>query len=148
MDLIKENTEKKRAVFLKDSDTVRKFWYNKEPGWIYQHADTLKKVQPGYVKKVGPNYIDFVRYVGIPASKLKHTEKFVQEITHFCVNQIQNTLPYAHGDWVLSNIIVDGENMYMVDWDNVGIYPTAQIYEKLKSDLQSAFGDLFDPSSI
>ena len=48
----------------------------------------------------------------------------------------------------LSNIIVDGENMYMVDWDNVGIYPTVQIYEKLKSDLQSAFGDLFDPSSI
>lgn len=148
MDLIKENKEKKRAVFLKDSDTVRKFWYDKEPGWIYQHADTLKKVQPGYVKAVGENYIDFTRYVGIPASKLKHTKEFVKEITNFCVNQIQDTTPYAHGDWVLSNIIINGNKIEMCDWDNVDKYPKEEVLEKMRSDLKSAFGDKFDPTSI
>ena len=148
MDLIKQNTEKKRAVFLKDSDTIRKFWYDKKSSWIQQHASTLEKIEPGYVKHIGENYIDFTRYIGRPASELKHTPEFVSEVCKFCVSQIQNTSPYAHGDWVLSNIIVDGNTMRMVDWDNVGIYDTEQVYEKLRSDLHSAFGDLFDPTSI
>jgi len=148
MDLIKQNTEKKRAVYLKDSDTIRKFWYDKDSVWMQQHAEILNKVQPGYVKFVGENYIDFTRYLGQPASKLKHTPEFCDEVCKFCVNQINSTLPYAHGDWVLSNIIVDGDVMHMVDWDNVGIYDKETIHTKLKADLQSAFGELFDPSSI
>jgi len=148
MDLIKQNTEKKRAVYLKDSDTIRKFWYDKDSVWMQQHAEILNKVQPGYVKFVGENYIDFTRYLGHPASKLKHTPEFCDEVCKFCVNQINSTLPYAHGDWVLSNIIVDGDVMHMVDWDNVGIYDKETIHTKLKADLQSAFGELFDPSSI
>ena len=127
MDLIKQNIEKKRAVYLKDSDTIRKFWYDKDSVWIQQHAEILNKVQPGYVKFVGENYIDFTRYLGQPASNLKHTPKFRDEVCKFCVNQINSTLPYAHGDWVLSNIIVDGDVMRMVDWDNVGIYDKVQV---------------------
>jgi hypothetical protein len=148
MELIKDNIQKKRAVFLKDSDTIRKFWYDKDPQWIQQHVEILNKVQPGYVKYVGENYVDFTRYLGQPANKIKHTPEFRDEICKFCVDQINSTLPYAHGDWVLSNIIIDGNTMRMVDWDNVGIYDTKSIHTKLKADLQSAFGELFDPTSI
>lgn len=148
MELIKENKQKKRAVFLKDSDTIRKFWYDKDSVWMKQHAEILINVQPGYVKYVGENYIDFTRYLGQPASTFKHTPQFRDEVCKFCLAQINSTLPFAHGDWVLSNIIIDGNTMRMVDWDNVGIYDTKTIYTKLKADLQSAFGELFDPASI
>jgi tRNA A-37 threonylcarbamoyl transferase component Bud32 len=48
-----------------------------------------------------------------------------------------------HGDWTLSNIIINGDTMTMVDWDNLGSYPVDQVYKKLQSDLKSAFGDLY-----
>ena len=44
--------------------------------------------------------------------------------------------------------MIDGDNMYMVDWDNVGLYSEEQIMTKLHSDLKSAFGDKFDPASL
>jgi hypothetical protein len=31
-----------------------------------------------------------------------------------------------------------------VDWDNVGVYQPSDVFEKLHSDLKSAFGDRFD----
>jgi hypothetical protein len=152
MELIKENKEKQRAVFFKDEDTVRKIWYNKDLSWVANHVSILEKIVPDYAKAFGHEddhvWIDFKRYKGIKASEFPHSMMFVKVITDFCVNNLQKTLPYVHGDWVLSNILIDGENMFMVDWDNIGIYPIEQCYEKLRNDLTSAFGDKFDPSSI
>ena len=53
-------------------------------------------------------------------------------------------MPYAHYDWVLSNILLDGDNTYLVDWDNVGIYSPQEIQTKMESDLRSAFGEKYD----
>jgi hypothetical protein len=36
----------------------------------------------------------------------------------------------------------------MCDWDNLGKYPQEEVLEKMRSDLKSAFGDKFDPTSI
>lgn len=44
--------------------------------------------------------------------------------------------------------MIDGDKMYMVDWDNVGLYNEDQIMTKLHADLTSAFGDKFDPASL
>ena len=49
-----------------------------------------------------------------------------------------------HYDWVLSNILIDGDNMYLVDWDNVAIKKPVEIHDKLEADLRSAFGEKFD----
>jgi hypothetical protein len=38
--------------------------------------------------------------------------------------------------------------MYMIDWDNVGLYNEKQIIDKLHADLTSAFGDKFDPAIL
>ena len=61
-----------------------------------------------------------------------------------CIDSIQQTSPYVHYDWVLSNILIDGDNMYLVDWDNIGIRNPLEIHDKLESDLRSAFGEKFD----
>jgi RIO-like serine/threonine protein kinase len=107
---------------------------------------------PGYVQSHGIEdssmYICFNIIPGTPANTFEHTPEFIDKIYNFCVSNIKETEPYAHGDWVLSNIIIDGDNMYMVDWDNVGIYNPKEVLTKLKSDLKSAFGDKFDTASI
>jgi len=45
---------------------------------------------------------------------------------------------------VLSNILIDGDNMYLIDWDNVGLHEPLDIHKKLDSDLRSAFGEKYD----
>ena len=48
-----------------------------------------------------------------------------------------------HGDWTLSNMIINKDKITMVDWDNLGIYPIDQVYKKMTADLKSAFGELY-----
>jgi RIO-like serine/threonine protein kinase len=84
----------------------------------------------------------------VPANTFPHTKEFIDKIYNFCINNINTTSPYAHGDWVLSNILIDDDDIHIIDWDNVGIYSPTEILEKLHSDLKSAFGDKFDPPSI
>ena len=40
--------------------------------------------------------------------------------------------------------MIDGDNIYLVDWDNVGLYEEKEIMDKMYSDLRSAFGEKFD----
>jgi RIO-like serine/threonine protein kinase len=107
----------------------------------------LSTVAPGYLVDRGENelgvWIDTIALPGIPASTLPHTDEFIKRIYNFCLDNIKNTQPYAHGDWVLSNIIIDGDNMQMCDWDNVSIRTQEEALEKLHSDLESAFGNKF-----
>ncbi len=142
MVLIKENKEKHRSVFF-DGENYVKVWGNTTPQWISEHVSILNELVPNYVIEYGGNWIKFKTVQGTPASEFDHTEEFINRVYNFCLEQIEKTLPYAHGDWVLSNIIIKEDSMFMVNWDNVGIYPKEEIYKKLHNDLKSAFGEKY-----
>ena len=147
MELIKKNTDKKREVYKLD-DRYRKVWYVDDEFALEEHVSILDKVIPGYVLDYGVTqnsmFIDYHIVPGTPANKVLHTPEFFKRIYNFCHETLDQTLPYAHYDWVLSNIMLDGNNTYLVDWDNVGIYSPEEIQTKMESDLRSAFGERYD----
>jgi len=108
----------------------------------------VKKFVPNYVYNYGENelgvWLDMYPIKGTPANTIPHTKEFVEKIYKFCLGNLDQTYPYAHGDWVLSNMFIVDEEIKLCDWDNLGIYPKQEVIEKLHSDLRSAFGDLFD----
>lgn len=142
MKLIRENKEKQRSVFL-NGDRYVKVWGNRPTMWITEHVQLLEQHVPGFVIDHGANWISYKLIPGVPASKLPHTPEFVKRIHEFCINQINETRPWFHGDWTLSNMIVDGDTITMVDWDNLGQYSEEEMQAKLNSDLKSAFGELY-----
>lgn len=146
MKLLREQTEKQRSVYLL-KDRVRKFWHISKLDWAKTHFDLLNSTLPGYALNIDNNdskvWIDYVIIPGMPASTFPHTPEFVERIYKFCLANIEQTAPFYHGDWALSNILIDGEKMTLCDWDNLGIYPKEQVIEKLNSDLTDAFGSLF-----
>ena len=142
MILIRHNREKHRSVYFCETH-YRKIWDNIDPGWITAHVADLNRIFPGYVLNNGHDWIDFKIVSGTPASQLPHTPDFVERIHSFCLSQIEETTPWYHGDWTLSNMIVDGDTITMIDWDNLGCYPKEEVYTKLNLDLKSAFGDLY-----
>lgn len=149
MILVKENNEKRRKVY-KDNDGYIKVWEDINPSWISQHVRTLRQVVPGHVDDYGGNWIRYNEIEGIPANTIEQTDDFIREIYKFCLETIEQTKPYVHGDWVLSNIIKKPDNTYvMIDWDNIGMYPEQEYVDKLHKDLHSSFGDRFyDATSI
>lgn len=151
MELVKENLEKAREVYKTDTSYI-KHWHGKDFMWLLAHIKKLECVRPDYIISYGQGdgfmWAEFVKLAGVPASKFEHTPEFVKRITDYCVNNYEETYPYAHGDWVLSNIIIDGDKIEMCDWDNVDKYPREEVLEKMRSDLKSAFGDKFDTASI
>lgn len=147
MILIKENFQKKRQTWKADN-FYRKVWQFIDLVWLEHHRELLDQVVPNYVLDVGYDdksmWIDYKIIPGIPASQFEHTDEFIKNIYDFCLKNIEETKPYVHGDWVLSNIIVDGGSIRMCDWDNLNIYPREEILKKLHKDLKSAFGEKFD----
>jgi RIO-like serine/threonine protein kinase len=142
MKLIRENKEKQRATYF-CKDRYRKVWRNTTPAWIKEHVQLLKQHVPGYVLNFGDNWIEYSIIPGVPASTLSHSPEFVDKIYKFCLDSIIETSPYVHGDWSLSNILVDGDKLRLCDWDNLGIYPMTDVRAKLISDLTNAFGTSF-----
>lgn len=142
MKLIRRNIEKQRAIFL-DLDRYIKVWDSPATGWIDQHVQLLNKHVPDYVIDHGENWISYRIIPGTPASEFTHSPKFVKKIHMFCLSQIIKTKPWYHGDWSLSNIIINDDCITMVDWDNLGQYPEDEVYNKLNKDLKSAFGELY-----
>jgi RIO-like serine/threonine protein kinase len=141
MELIKENKEKHRLVYF-NNDRYRKVWTIDRSDWIYQHVKKLRYVMPDFVLDYGVDYIEYKIIEGITANNFEHTGEFIQKIYKFCLNNIQSTKPWVHGDWVLSNIIIQPNgNMVMIDWDNLGIYREEEYMKKLHNDLISAFGE-------
>lgn len=147
MELIKENIEKKRKVY-KLEDRYRKVWEGVHQDMMEEHVAVLNVVMEGWVIDCGvtteTTWIDYHIVPGVPANTFEHTPEFIKKIYDFCVDSIKQTSPYVHYDWVLSNILIDGDNMYLVDWDNIGIRNPLEIHDKLESDLRSAFGEKFD----
>jgi RIO-like serine/threonine protein kinase len=142
MELIRENKEKHRATYF-CGDRYRKVWTNTTPKWISDHVQLLKEQVPNYVLDFGNNWIDYKIIEGTPASKFPQTPEFIERIYDFCLDNVTEILPYVHGDWTLSNMIIDGDKITMCDWDNLGIYPMDEVYDKLHRDLLSSFGDPF-----
>jgi RIO-like serine/threonine protein kinase len=143
MKLVRDNKEKHRKVFF-CGDSYLKIWTYIDSNWIKKHVKILDQLIPGYVLDFGNNWISYKVVPGIPASmsnEFPHTLEFKKKIYDFCFDQIKSTCPWYHGDWTLSNIIIDGDNITMVDWDNIGQYSETEVYLKLKNDLTSAFGD-------
>jgi RIO-like serine/threonine protein kinase len=142
MKLIRRSLEKRRSVFF-EYDRYIKIWDSPADGWIANHVRLLEEHVPGYVIDHGKNWISYNIVAGTPASEFPHSLEFVKKIYAFCLDQIRNTKPWYHGDWSLSNIMINGNTMTMVDWDNLGQYPDDEVYNKLNNDLKSAFGDLY-----
>lgn len=146
MELVKFNKEKNRQTW-KYLDRYRKIWLYQDIAWLNDHVNMLEKIKPGYVINHGIDescmWIDLSILPGTPASEFAHTKDFILTIYNFCLDNISSTKPFAHGDWVLSNILIDNSDIDMCDWDNLGIYDSTEIYDKLKSDLTSAFGSKF-----
>ena len=139
MELVKENKAKKRKIYF-CGDRYKKVWENKS-NWISTHVKILNKVAPGYVLDFGVDYIDYKVIEGTPANTCEHTDEFIKRIYNFCLSTIKESNPWVHGDWVLSNIIIQpNDEMAMIDWDNLGIYHEAEYMKKLHADLISAFG--------
>jgi len=150
MVLVKTNIEKKRRVF-KLSNCYRKEWDYYDQHWLSHFVDYINKANPNYLLRWGHTetsmWIEVSSIDGTPANMFDHTPEFVERIVNFCKENYRQTFPYAHGDWVLSNIIIN-DSIQLCDWDNIGIYPEHKVWKKMKKDLKSAFGDKFDSSSI
>jgi len=140
MELVKANKDKGRSVYF-CGDRYKKVWNNKTD-WIFTHVKILNSIAPGFVLGFGSDYIEYKVIEGTTANTIEHTDEFINSIYNFCLANIQATKPWAHGDWVLSNIVIQPDgSMIMIDWDNVGIYQEEEYLNKLHCDLISAFGE-------
>lgn len=140
MELIKANKDKGRKVYF-CGDRYKKVW-EKKLDWIYTHVKILNRVMPGFVIDYGNDYIDYKIIEGVTANTVKHTDEFINKVYNFCLENIKATKPWVHGDWVLSNIVIQPDGtMIMIDWDNVGVYQEETYLNKLHTDLISAFGE-------
>jgi RIO-like serine/threonine protein kinase len=143
MKLIRENKQKQRTVYF-CGDRYRKVWGNISPEWIYRHVKLLDRVVPNFVISYGNDYIEYNVIEGTTANVFEHTDEFIKKIYQFCLDNIRSTKPWVHGDWSLSNIIIQPDgNMVMIDWDNLGMYREEDYMNKLHNDLTNAFGKAF-----
>lgn len=144
MELIKENNIKKRKVY-KGNRIYKKVWLFCDSEWIQNLVALLDRLLPGYVVDYGFDenkmYMTVNEIRGNPVNTYEHTDKFIKEIVNFCKENIEKTQPYAHMDWVLSNIIDTGEGYELVDWDNLQMVSLEEARKKLRHDLLSAFGE-------
>ena len=118
MILIKENTDKTRAVYKLADGRYRKVWSTVDEKALKLHGETADTVKP--------------------------TQEFIDKIYEFCLGNINTTYPYAHGDWSLSNIILTDDDVSIVDWDNVAVSDPKDVIQKLHNDLKLGFGDDFN----
>jgi len=144
MKLIKQNLAKKRSVFF-DGTHYHKIWHYSRPEWLAEHFQTVKLLCPELPHDWHhtDSEMTFVMNVipGTPASQFEHTASFVEQICRACQQNIQQTQPLYHGDWSLSNMIVNQGTVTFIDWDNIDRYSLHEVEQKLISDLHSAFGD-------
>lgn len=156
MILIKENREKKRSVFY-DGKYYYKVWYYIDNLWFTNHIELLKKYAPNLIVSSFISDTSMTlkmnKVKGKLANEFEPNLKFIDLIYNSCIKNMQDTKPYMHGDWVLSNMIIDNNKVTFIDWDNLQIIDETSAMLKLHSDLKSAFvndfeGYLNDRSSI
>ena len=115
--------------------------YGKEGGMsVDEHVNMVNKLFPGYILdyKVYSNsiWIDYKIIKGVPASEVfPKTPEFIKKIYRFCVDHYKKTAPFFHGDCTLENIMVDGDDLYLIDWDRCDLYSKEEVYTDLYEDL-------------
>lgn len=130
-------------------ELYRKKWLYKDGDWLKQHYEMLQGLcADGYLKGIGfgdnQMWLDTNKIQGKPANTYEHTPQFIEKIQKFCLDHYYNkTKPYAHFDWDLSNIIIDGDKITLIDWDNCRIYPEGQVLDKMEADLKKGFGEKY-----
>lgn len=158
MELVKENLAKKRSVYKLPNGNFKKYWHDRDIDWVVSHINILNQIVPNYLVNYGEDssggWIEVSHLKGFPANLRAHTDEFMLFVYEGCLTNIKETAPYAHGDWVLSNIYIEGDRLNFCDWDNIGIQDSETVLDKLHKDLHSAFGDRFyeliryDPSGF
>ena len=103
---------------------------------VHEHVKLVNKFFPGYILdyKVFDNYmwIDYKIIKGIPASEVyPKTPEYIKKVYRFCLNNMRETAPYYHYDTLLENIIVDGDNFTLIDWDVLDIYDEQDAFKKI-----------------
>ena len=147
MILIKENKEKKRAVFY-DGQFYYKIWNFVDTNWFNNHVNLLEKYSPDLVADffISENSMTLKMHEikGKLGNEFAPTLEFIDMIYKACIRNMNLTSPYMHGDWVLSNMIIDDNKVKFIDWDNLRIMSEDDAIAKLHSDLKSAFVNDFE----
>ena len=107
---------------------------------VDEHVNMVNKLFPGYILdyKVYSNsiWIDYNIIKGVPASEIfPKTPEFIKKVYRFCVDHYKKTAPFFHGDCTLENIMVDGDDLYLIDWDRCDLYSEEEVYADLYQDL-------------
>ena len=107
---------------------------------VDEHVNMVNKLFPGYILdyKVYSNsiWIDYNIIKGVPASDIfPKTPEFIKKVYRFCVDHYKKTAPFFHGDCTLENIMVDGDDLYLIDWDRCDLYSEEEVYADLYQDL-------------
>lgn len=149
MQLIKTNKRKKRSVYF-DGEFYYKVWNYSKPEWIDQHVQLVDRFAPGLI--VDYSYTDckmkivLNRIPGETAFSVRHSESWMKRIHEACVQNLTETYPYAHCDWVLSNVIITPDSQIrLIDWDNLQKSTVSWKYtlRQLKKDLSKGARVLF-----
>lgn len=146
MILLKEDKIKKKEVW-KYSNYIQKIWYQRDVDWLLSHVKILNKINPGYILSYGSKenyiYLNSIILPGTSISVLPHNDNLIKKVYNFCFKNLEDTKPYVHGDWVVSNMIIHDDVINLCDWDNVGIYNRQEVINKIHDDLYSSFGERF-----
>lgn len=148
MDLIKENKAMFRSVYF-DGEFYYKSWDFSDAAWLVAHVELLNKYAAGLVNSYSYSNDHMSIKMNIVEGKLantfEHTQEFFDRIYSACIKDLERTSPYAHGDWVLSNMIITPDDkVVFIDWDNINLFPRKGAMVKMHLDLQSAFGNKFE----
>jgi RIO-like serine/threonine protein kinase len=147
MKLIKSTPERRREVWLLD-DCYRKIWKYSKTDLLTRHITLLKIAAPGYVLRHGYDknsmWVDYKIIEGVSANTLYLSDELIEKIYRFVLKHFDQTAPFYHGDWQLSNIIVNDDDFTMVDWDNINTDFRDDMLIKLHFDLRESIGSRFD----
>ena len=147
MELIKTkimsvSKDRERRVY-KSKTHYRKYWnysshtFGPQGMSIKEHVEMVNKLFPGYiltyeVSKEGM-WIDYNIVPGILAEKFPRSPEFIKKIYNFCIENMRETAPYFHYDWAFHNILIDGDNLQLIEWDDCGIYPEQEVKKRFES---------------
>lgn len=146
--LIKRNIKKGREVYKINNGYLKRYACNGRYGlsWLENHIQDLNIVNPGYVLDYGSEkdhvWIKVKALPGKPAGEFERTDEFIKSVIEFCKRNYKETYPYAHFDWAISNILIDNNQMYLCDWDNLSKYYSEQeVQDKMYNNLYKPFGE-------
>lgn len=145
--LVKSNISRKREVWLLN-DRYRKIWRYLRLDLLTRHVRLVNLAFPGYIIDHGYDqehmWVDYRIIEGVRVDTLLLDDEKILKIYNFCLKNIRETAPFYHGDWNLSNIIVNEDNFTLVDWDTINTDTEDKMLIKMHFDLRSSIGSRFD----